>query len=490
MSFVFHHLSFVFRPSSFVLRLSPFFQINLTFVADAFYTVRMTAIAETVNNIQEKPDVGKQLRTYVVPAMMNMIVMALYNIVDRIFIGQGAGAMAICGLALTLPCVSLITTIGTLTGVGAITRISSALALRNVPLACKMLGNALFLNLLLSVGLIFFSLYHLDTILLAFGGSENTIPYAHKYLSIIIPGSLLTNLNFTCCNGFRAAGFSKKSMMIILTGVIINILLDPILIFGFRLGIEGAAIATVISMCVSSILILFHFRSHRNQLRLRFSDFFPHFQLLVNIVGVGMAAFIMNITTSMVNIIMNRYLVNYGGDYAIGAYGIISCYSVLIAMLMMGICQGMQPIVSYNFGTGQVLRVKKTLVLAIRIGTLIVCTGFIIGEVFAPWLIGFFTSDVHLLNLSTGGLRLTFLMMPFIGYQIIATSFFQSVNKAPKAIIMNISRQFIFLIPALGIFSQQWGLTGIWLAIPFADLMATIVTTLFLSREKWLRSPQ
>ena len=441
----------------------------------------MPKLTITTNDLLEKQDVGKLLRSYAVPAMVNMVVMALYNIVDRIFIGQGAGAMAICGLALTLPCVSLMTTIGTLTGVGVASRVSSAFTLRNIPLACKALGNALLLNVIL------LALYHLDTILLAFGGSEQTIPYAHNYLSIIIPGSLLTNLNFTCCNAFRAAGFSHKSMMIILTGVIVNILLDPILIFGFQLGIEGAAIATVISMAVSSALILKHFHCPANQLRLKLSDFSPHILLLVSIIGIGMAAFIMNITTSMVNIIMNRYLVNYGGDYAIGAYGIISCYSVLVATLMMGICQGMQTIVSYNFGTGNFLRTRRTLELSIQIGTLIVCTGFIIGELFAPWLISIFTSNEMLITLSTGGLRLTFLMMPLIGYQIIATSFFQSINKAPQAIIMNISRQFVFLIPALGIFSRLWGLTGIWLAIPFADLMATLITTLFLSREKWLK---
>ena len=434
----------------------------------------MPKLTITTNDLLEKQDVGKLLRSYAVPAMVNMVVMALYNIVDRIFIGQGAGAMAICGLALTLPCVSLMTTIGTLTGVGVASRVSSAFTLRNIPLACKALGNALLLNVILTVALILLALYHLDTILLAFGGSEQTIPYAHNYLSIIIPGSLLTNLNFTCCNAFRAAGFSHKSMMIILTGVIVNILLDPILIFGFQLGIEGAAIATVISMAVSSALILKHFHCPANQLRLKLSDFSPHI--------------LMNITTSMVNIIMNRYLVNYGGDYAIGAYGIISCYSVLVATLMMGICQGMQTIVSYNFGTGNFLRTRRTLELSIQIGTLIVCTGFIIGELFAPWLISIFTSNEMLITLSTGGLRLTFLMMPLIGYQIIATSFFQSINKAPQAIIMNISRQFVFLIPALGIFSRLWGLTGIWLAIPFADLMATLITTLFLSREKWLKT--
>lgn len=442
----------------------------------------------TTNDLLEKQDVGKLLRSYIVPAMINMVVMALYNIVDRIFIGQGAGAMAICGLALTLPCVSLMTTIGTLTGVGAASRVSFALTFRNVPLACRALGNALFLNIVLTVSLIILALCHLDTILFAFGGSEQTIPYAHKYLSIIIPGSLLTNLNFTCCNAFRAAGFSHKSTMIILTGVIVNILLDPILIFGFRLGIEGAAIATVISMAVSSALILKHFRHPVNSLRLRIGDFSPHIPLLVSIVAIGMAAFVMNITTSMVNIIMNRYLVNYEGDYAIGAYGIISCYTVLIATLMMGICQGMQTIVSYNFGTGNFLRTRRTLELSVQTGTFIVCTGFIVGELFAPRLVSFFTSNETLITLSTSGLRLTFLMMPLIGYQIIATSFFQSIDKAPQAIVMNISRQFVFLIPALGIFSRLWGLTGIWLAIPFADFMATVITTIFLSREKWLKT--
>lgn len=454
----------------------------------ASFFIIMPEITGTTNDLSEKQDVGKLLRSYVVPAMLNMVVMALYNIVDRIFIGQGAGAMAICGLALTLPFVSLMTTIGTLTGVGVASRVSSALTLRNIPLACKALGNALLLNIVLTVLLILLALFHLDTILLAFGGSEQTIPYAHKYLSIIIPGSLLTNLNFTCCNAFRAAGFSHKSMMIILTGVVVNILLDPILIFGFQLGIEGAAIATVISMAVSSVLILKHFHSPANRLRLGISDFSPHILLLASIVSIGMAAFVMNITTSMVNIIMNRYLVNYGSDYAIGAYGIISCYTVLIATLMMGICQGMQTIVSYNFATGNFQRTRRTLELSVRTGTLIVCSGFIIGELFAPWLVGIFTSNEILIALSTGGLRLTFLMMPVIGYQIIATSFFQSINKAPQAIVMNISRQFVFLIPALGIFSRLWGLTGIWLAIPFADLMATVVTTLFLFREKWLKT--
>lgn len=417
--------------------------------------------------------------------MINMVVMALYNIVDRIFIGQGAGALAICGLALTLPCVSLLGTVGTLTGVGAASRISTAISLGNKKLACKILGNAVFLNFVLSSALILYSYFNIDTILMAFGGSEHTVPYAHKYLSILIPGSMLTNLNFTFCNGIRSSGFSRKSMMIILTGVIANIILDPLFIFGFRMGIEGAAIATVISMCVSSVLIILHFMGKNNPLRLRWSCFSPEVLILFSIIGVGMAAFIMNITTGMVNIIMNRYLENYGGDYAIGAYGIISSYSIQISMLLMGICQGIQPLISYFYGSGNQYVVRETLKIAIQTGSLIACIGFVSGESLAPWLVKAFTSDTTLLQLSEEGLRLTFLAMPLIGFQLIVTSFFQSVRQAPKAITMNISRQFLFLIPALGIFSKLWGLTGIWFAIPFADFMATLIALIFIRKTKF-----
>ena len=202
----------------------------------------------------------------------------------------------------------------------------------------------------------------------------------------------------------------------------------------------------------------------------------------VSIVGIGMAAFIMNITTGMVNIIMNRYLENNGGDYAIGAFGIISSYSIQVSMLLMGICQGMQSVIGYFYAAGHRQMTLHILRKAIRTGSLIACCGFIIGEAFAPWLVKAFTSDPTLLQLSEEGLRYTFLAMPLLGFQLIVTSYFQSIRQAPKAITMNISRQFLFLIPALGLFSHWWGLTGIWLAIPFADLMATLIALFFLWR--------
>lgn len=431
----------------------------------------------------ERTQIRKLFRSYAYPAMINMIVLALYNIVDRIFIGQGAGPLAICGLALTLPCVSLLGTMGTLTGVGGAARISAAISASNYKLATRVLGNAVFLNVAMNLILIVYSLFNLDKILLAFGGSEQTIPYAHSYLSILIPGSLLTNLNFTFCHAIRASGFPRKSMMIILTGVIANLILDPVFIFGFNMGIRGAAIATVISMCISSVLIFSHFTGKQNTLRLVRLSFRPDLMILLTIIGVGMAAFIMNITTGMVNIIMNRYLVNYGGDYAIGAYGIISSYSILVSMLLMGICQSMQPIISYHYATGHREVLHDTLKYAIGIGSLIASAGFIIGETGATWLVKAFTWDPQLRDISAEGLRYTFLAMPLVGFQIIVTSYFQSIRQAPKAITMNISRQFVFLIPALSLFSIWWGLTGIWLAIPFADLMATLIALFFILRQ-------
>ena len=435
-------------------------------------------------HINDTQGLRKVLKNYAYPAMLNMVVLALYNIVDRIFIGQGAGPLAICGLALTLPYVSLLGTIGTLTGVGAASRISTAISLGNHRLACKILGNAAFLNTVLSALLIVFSFGYLDEILSAFGGSPQTIPYARDYLSILIPGSLLTNLNFAFSNAIRVSGFPRKSMLITLTGVVTNIILDPIFIFGFDMGIEGAAVATVLSMFVSSILLILHFSSAQNPLKLSLDCFTPQILTIISIIGIGMAAFVMNITTGMVNIIMNRYLENYGGDYAIGAYGIISCYSVLTAMLLMGICQSMQPLLSYHYATGHTHFVNYTLKTAIRTGSFVVCCIFLIGEIGAPWLVKAFTDDQELVSISIQGLRLTFIAMPLTGVQIIATSYFQSVRQAPKAITMNISRQFLFLIPALGLFSHRWGLTGIWFAIPFADLMATLIAIFFLHRNR------
>lgn len=428
--------------------------------------------------------VKKLLWTYAIPSIVSMVVVSLYNIIDRIFIGQGAGAMAISGLALTFPLMSLVTTIGTLVGVGASSRLSLVLHMGNRDTAQKILGNAILLTFLLSALLIFLSMTFLDPILIAIGGSENTLPYAKEYLNIIIPGSLFTNLCFSCCNIMKAAGRQKRSIQIILSGIILNLILDPILIFGFDMGIRGAAIATVISMAVSSIIACSHFMLPHFPVRFSLKCFKPDFNTIYLTILVGMSPFISNITACTINIVMNNYLIDYGGDFAIGAYGIIASYSVFLTMIVMGLALGMQPIVSHNYRIRQMKRSKDTLRLTIRYGVAVMFIGFILGELCTEPIVRAFTNDAHLIGLAVSGLRITFIMLPLIGFQLVIASFFQTIGKAPHAIFMTMSRQLLFLVPTLYILSKWWGLDGIWYAIPIADFLATLLALAFIGREK------
>ena len=432
--------------------------------------------------VDGQKDARQLFRDYVYPAMANMIVLALYNMVDRIFIGQGAGPLAICGLALTLPCVALLGTVGTLTGAGAAARIMTAMGAGDRRFAAKVLGNALALNAALSAVLVAVSLAWLDEILLAFGASEATVPYARQYLQVLIPGSLVGNLNFTFCHAIRASGFARRSMGITVAGVVANMVLDPVFIFGFGMGIRGAAIATVLSMGVSSALIARHFLGWQNPLRLRGASFKPHVLTLLSVIGIGMAPFIMNITTGMVNIIMNRYLVNHGGDYAIGAYGIISCYSILVSMLLMGICQGMQPIVGYNYGARRYDRMWKALrqVIAIAVGTMTV--GWLLCEFLPAPIVAMFSDDEELNELSKIGLQLSIALFPLVGAQAVITNFFQSIGKVKLSILLSLTRQLLFLLPLLYILPQMWnlGINGVWLSMPVSDFLAFVLAAVTL----------
>lgn len=428
--------------------------------------------------------VKKLLWTYAIPSIISMVVVSLYNIIDRIFIGQGAGSMAISGLALTFPLMSLVTTIGTLIGVGASSRLSLVLHMGNRDTAQKILGNAVLLTFLLSALLILLSMAFLDPILMAIGGSSNTLPYAKEYLNIVIPGSLFTNLCFSCCNIMKAAGQQKRSILIILSGIVLNLILDPILIFGFDMGIRGAAIATVVSMMASSLIAFGHFVLPDFPVRFSLKYLKPDFNTIFHTILMGMPPFISNITACTINIVMNNYLIDYGGDFAIGAYGIIASYSIFLTMVVMGFSLGMQPVVSYNYRIGQLKRAKDTFLLTVRYGIIIMLTGFILGEVFTEPAVRAFTKDPHLTALAVSGLRITFMMLPLIGFQLVTASFFQTIGKAPHAIFMTMSRQLLFLVPTLYVLSHRWGLNGIWYAIPIADVLATWLAFLFLRREK------
>lgn len=428
--------------------------------------------------------VSKLLLKYSVPSIISMVVVSLYNIVDRIFIGHGVGPLAISGLALTFPLMSLVTAIGTLVGVGSATRISIVLGMKDLEWANRVAGNAIILNIIFSTIFITISVLFMDYILVQFGGSENTISYAKDYLIIVIPGSIFQNISFGFSNMMKASGYPTKAMSVILLGMIVNVILDPILIFGFGLGIKGAAIATVISMFISACYALSHFLSKKSYVRFYVKYLKLRTSIVKNIVSVGMSPFLMNATSCLVMVIMNKYLLEYGGDLAVGAFGIINSYGIFTIMFVFGICQGMQPIVGYNLGARKIKRVKDALLLSIKASVIAMTVGFIFFQALAGVLVGAFTSDEELIVIATKGLRICFAVYPIIGFQIVVANFFQSISKAKISIFMSLSRQLIFLIPALIISTHFFGLIGVWLALPISDALSAVVAYIFIRREK------
>lgn len=435
----------------------------------------------TGTHILERYPVSKLLRIYATPAILNMLVVALYNVVDRIFVGQGAGPMAICGLALTLPCLALFSTVGTLTGVGAAGRITTAAENNDYKQVQHILGNALFLNIVVSVFLAILTLLFIEPVLKNFGGSNETISHAITYLNIMIPAGIIGNINFTLSNTLRLVESRRKIMTIMMSGPLLNILISPIFIFALNMGIKGAGWGSAISMLFTLILLIVFLHRKKRKVHFRFSDFKPKLSTLIPIIGIGMAPFIMHITTSMVNIIINRYLIIHGGDYAVGAFGIIASMLFLVASIQQGICQGMQQIVSFNYGVGNSVRVKETLTKSIIAASLISIVAFILIEFFAESIMRSFTSNATLISIGIEGFKYTTLLLPLTGFQLVTTSFFQSIKQPAKAITINISRQFLFLIPALIVLSAKMGLDGIWLATPIADGLVIIPTAIILA---------
>lgn len=435
----------------------------------------------TGTHILERYPISKLLRIYATPAILNMLVVALYNVVDRIFVGQGAGPMAICGLALTLPCLALFSTVGTLTGVGAAAQIMNATANNDLHKAKQILGNALFLNILVSVLLAVLTLLFIKPVLKNFGGSDETITHAITYLNIMIPAGIIGNINFTLSNTIRLIESRRKIMFIMMSGPLLNVLVSPIFIFALNMGIKGAGWGSAISMFFTFILLLAYLSKKKRKFHLSIVDFKPQIHTLLSIIGIGMAPFIMHITTSMVNIIINRYLIIHGGDYAVGAFGIIASMLFLVAAIQQGICQGMQQIVSFNYGVGNSGRVKETLIKSIVVASLISIAAFVIFELFASTIMRSFTTNSNLIAIGIEGFKYTTLLLPLTGFQLVTTSFFQSIKQPAKAITINISRQFLFLIPALIILSARMGLDGIWLATPIADGLVIIPTAIILA---------
>lgn len=424
--------------------------------------------------------VGRLLWQYSVPAVVGMLVMALYNVVDRIFIGQWVGPDAIAGLAVTFPIMNLATAIGVLVGVGSSSKVSIVLGGGDKPQAEMLLGNAMTLTLVnAGIYILVFSIF-IDPMLRAFGASDATLPYGREYMLTLMPGLLLTNIAFGFNNIMRASGYPRRAMATMLLGAIVNVVLDPVFIRVFDMGILGAAISTDIAMAASAWFVMAHFTRRDVALRFRRGTYALRRDIVWGIVSIGAAPALVNAASCAINAIVNRTLGEWGGDRAIGAAGIMITFTSLIVTVVLGICQGMQPIIGYNYGAGLQHRLKRTYWLATGTSTLITLAGAVFGLFFPSAVARAFTTDADLIAASDQTLSLCLLCFPLVGFQIVSTAFFQSIGKAGKSIFLSLSRQVIFLIPLLLWLPGRYGLAGVWSSFPLSDLCATIATALLM----------
>lgn len=431
--------------------------------------------------------IPKLLKQYAVPAIIAMTASSLYNMVDSAYIGQGVGPMAISGLAVTFPLMNLSTAFGTLVGVGASTLISVLLGQRNYSVARRVLGNVIIMNCVIGLLFMAVSLLFLDPILYFFGASEATIPYAREYMQVVLIGNIITHLYFGLNAVLRAAGHPRKAMYATILTVALNTILDPIFIFVLDMGIRGAAIATVISQLVSLIWQIKIFSNKEEFLHFSKDMMKFDYKIAYRSLSIGMAPFLMNVASCFIVILINKGLQTYGdmemaggGDLSIGAYGIINRLSFLFVMVVMGFTQGMQPIAGYNYGAQLYDRVIKVLKLTIICATIVMTAGFLVAMIFPELMVKIFTSDPQLIDLSSKGARLVFLAFPIVGFQIVTSSFFQSLGLAKKAIFLSLSRQLLFLAPCLIFLPRLIGVKGVWLSLPISDIISTIVTIFML----------
>ena len=427
--------------------------------------------------------VGRLLMQYALPAIVAMVAASLYNMVDSIFIGQGVGALAIAGLAITFPFMNLSAAFGAAIGVGSCTFISMKLGQRDYGIANKILGNCMMLNIV--VGLCFggICLLFLDPILRFFGASDNTLPYARDYMQIILCGNVFTHLYFGLNAVLRSASKPRHAMYATIFTVVVNTILDPIFIYGLDLGIRGAAFATVLSQFLALSWQWRLFSNKNELLHFDYSLFRLDKPIVKNIIGIGISPFAMNACSCIVVIFVNTCLMKHGGDLAVGAYGIANRIGFVFVIVAMGVNQGMQPIAGYNYGAQNYDRLRKVVKLAISCATVVCTVGFLVAMFAAHPCARLFAKDESLIDLASTAIRMMMMMFPIVGFQIVVTSFFQSIGKAKVSMFLSLSRQLLFLVPALAIFSEIWGLWGIWSAMPFSDALATVVAAVMMKKS-------
>lgn len=427
--------------------------------------------------------IGKLLMQYAIPAIIAMTATSLYNMVDSIFIGQGVGPLAISGLAITFPFMNLTAAFGAMIGVGASTLISVKLGEKDYDTAQQVFGNVVTLKLITGVLISIIAILLLDPTLRFFGASDDTLPYAHEYMLIILSGNVISHTYFGFNAILRASGHPRRSMAATIMAVLINTVLDALFIFVFKWGIQGAAIATIIAQAVTLAWQISIFANPDELLHFKRGIYRMKRNIVNRIFAIGMSPFLMNMASCLVVIFINKGLQTYDGDMAIGAFGIVNRITFIYLMVVFGFNQGMQPIAGYNFGAQQWLRVNQVLKITILCATVVMTTGFILGELFPAQLARLFTNDAQLIAQSVTGSRIVCMFFPIIGFQIVTTNFFQSIGLAQKAIFLSLTRQLIFLLPCAIVLPMFIGVKGVWFSMPIADLVASIITAWMLYRQ-------
>lgn len=443
------------------------------------------------NNIERKvptelgtEKISKLLMQYAIPAIIAQTAASLYHMIDSIFIGHipDVGALAISGLATTFPFMNLSVAFGAMVGVGGATQLSVRLGQRDYDSAKTILGNLVTLNIIVGVLFAAISLIFLDPILFFFGASDSTLPYARAFMEIILYGNIITHLYFGINAALRASGHPKQAMYATILTVCMNALLAPLFIYVLGWGIRGAAVATILSQLITLLWQIKLLSNPNELLHLQHGIYKLRSNIVKSILAIGMSPFFINAAACIVVIILNKGLRNYSsdGDMSIAAYGIANRVQFIFVMVVLGLTQGMQPIVGYNYGAKKFLRVKETLKLTIIWATIITTLGFVIGEGMPEAVSRAFTTEQALVDSSSKAMRIMFIFMPTIGFQLVTTNFFQSIGKVNKSIFLSLTRQILFLMPLLVILPIFMGEDGVWYSMPISDITAALLTVLLL----------
>ena len=427
------------------------------------------------------------LARYAIPAIIAMASASLYNIIDSIFIGHGVehGALAISGLAIAMPMMNISSALGAMVGIGSAAIISINMGEGKRERTFRILGNMVLLNVIIGVAMAAIALLFLDRLLLLFGASEATLPYARDFMQVILLGSIVTHIFMGQNEVLRASGYPRKSMWIMLTAIGVTCALNALFIFGFGWGVRGSAFATVLAQIVALGLQTVHFCSRTSFLHYRRGIFRLRRRIIGGILSIGIAPFLLHLCASVVVVFVNKALMQTGGDLYVGAYGIVNRVVLLFIMLCAGFNQGMQPIVGFNYGARNYDRVVRTLRLTIFCAVCVMTVGFILGMAIphqvAMLFLGETTEDAgRLIGAAAQGMRIVMSIFPIVGFQIVTANFFQYIGKAPKAIFLSLTRQLLFLLPLLLLLPPRYGSMGVWLSFPISDGVASLLAGVLL----------